>query len=486
MSYIGRGTDKISNVEKLDNISFSGSTATFNLTKGGSAFIPSSAECIRLAIDGVEQGNNYTVSGSQITFDFTPSGSSTNNWIYHIGVGVITTPADGSVTEAKIGSSAVTTAKINDGAVTSGKIASGVVPTLRPNAKPIIINGDMQVAQRGTSVSSLTSSGAIQTVDRIKNEIGNIGTYTVAQESLSSGEAYNNGFRKAWRIDTTTADASPSAGDSLYVTYSFEGQDLQLFKKGTSNAQKFTLAFWIKSNKTGTGQVNLRDNDNSRLIGGTYTISSADTWEHKVVNFAADTTGAFDNDNAGSMDIEWWLDSGTTYSSGATPTSWESFSQADRNAGGTLQIARNTANDWSITGIQLEVGEFSSTTLPPFQHESFGDNLRRCQRYFQMRAEGNQKIISIAHWGSGSEVDFVMHIPFMRTRPSLEYTTGNEYWAIGGGGSTNTLDNLNMNSWSTEMNINLWTTTGAGGTTGFAYYGYSNNASAKLGFTAEL
>ena len=102
MSYIGRGTDKISNVEKLDNISFSGSTATFNLTKGGTAFIPSSAECIRLAIDGVEQGNNYTVSGSQITFDFTPSGSSTNNWIYHIGVGVITTPGDGTVTLDKL------------------------------------------------------------------------------------------------------------------------------------------------------------------------------------------------------------------------------------------------------------------------------------------------------------------------------------------------------------------------------------------------
>ena len=117
MSYIGRGTDKISNVEKLDNISFSGSTATFNLTKGGTAFIPSSAECIRLAIDGVEQGNNYTVSGSQITFDFTPSGSSTNNWIYHIGVGVITTPGDGTVTEAKIGSNAVTSGKLGNNSV---------------------------------------------------------------------------------------------------------------------------------------------------------------------------------------------------------------------------------------------------------------------------------------------------------------------------------------------------------------------------------
>ena len=187
---------------------------------------------------------------------------------------------------------------------------TGLVPNdntiRRKNAKPIIINGDCAVAQRNTSVASLTSAGAVQTVDRIKNEITNIGTYTVIQESLTSGEAYNNGFRKAWRIDCTSADASPASADNLYVVYNFEGQDLQLFKKGTSNAEKFTLAFWIKSNKTGTGQVNLRDNDNTRLIGGTYTISSADTWEHKVVNFAADTTGAFDNDNAGSMDIEWW------------------------------------------------------------------------------------------------------------------------------------------------------------------------------------
>jgi hypothetical protein len=283
---------------------------------------------------------------------------------------------------------------------------TGLVPNdntiRRKNAKPIVINGNCAVAQRGTSVTSLTSSGAVQTVDRIKNEISNIGTYTVIQENLTSGEAYNNGFRKAWRIDCTSADASPAAGDNLYVTYHFEGQDLQLFKKGTSNAEKFTLAFWIKSNKTGTGQVNLRDNDNTRLIGGTYTISSADTWEHKVVNFAADTTGAFDNDNAGSMDIEWWLDSGTTYSSGATPTAWEAFAQADRNASGNLQIARNTANDWAITGIQLEVGEFTSSTLPPFQHESFADNLARCHRYcYVMGASANAEDQGQITIGSG-------------------------------------------------------------------------------------
>ena len=326
------------------------------------------------------------------------------------------------------------TTGIADDAVTSAKVAPGVVDTeAQPNQAPIIINGDCAVAQRNTSVASLTSSGDIQTVDRIKNEITNIGTYTVIQESLTSGEAYNNGFRKAWRIDCTSADASPAAGDNLYVTYSFEGQDLQLFKKGTSNAEKFTLAFWIKSNKTGTGQVNLRDNDNSRLIGGTYTISSADTWEHKVVNFAADTNGALDNDNNGSMDIEWWLDSGTNYSSGTTPTAWEAFSQADRNASGTLDIADNTANDWAITGIQLEVGEFTSSTIPPFKHESFGTNMARCQRYFTMIADGrlgggsNEAVIGSGYCHSGNTSYFACGTLPVRMRgydPSIFTVTG--------------------------------------------------------------
>jgi hypothetical protein len=365
---------------------------------------------------------------------------------------------------------------------------TGLVPNdntiRRPNAKPIIINGDCAVAQRSTSVTSLTSSGAIQTVDRIKNEITNIGTYTVIQESLTSGEAYNNGFRKAWRIDCTSADASPAASDNLYVTYHFEGQDLQLFKKGTSNAQKFTLAFWIKSNKTGTGQVNLRDNDNSRLIGGTYTISSADTWEHKVVNFAADTTGAFDNDNQGSMDIEWWLDSGTTYSSGATPIAWEAFSQADRNASGNLQIARNTANDWAITGIQLEVGEFSSSTLPPFQHEDFGDNLARCQRYYYRMVNENVSLGTFSYYSSGRVEAGVTFPVTMRLAPSIVSTSGSGYFRVQRNGGDN-----NVNDFTAGViglnHASIFNLDEASGTAGHAGLGYSRG-SGYISWDAEI
>jgi hypothetical protein len=255
----------------------------------------------------------------------------------------------------------------------------------RPNATPLIINGDMAVAQRSTSATSITGNG-LNSVDRMYWAINSIGTYTCAQESLTSGPAFEAGFANAMRIDCTSADASPASADYLYMQYNFEGQDLQLFKKGTSSAEKFTLAFWVKSNKTGQGNVEFKDKDNSnRHAIGSYTISSADTWEHKVVVINADTTGAFDDDNAKSMNINWWLGSGDNFTGVAEgDAAWLANDDDRANNDGALAINDNTDNDWAITGIQLEVGEYTSSTLPPFQHESYGDNLARCQRYFYL------------------------------------------------------------------------------------------------------
>jgi len=124
MAYIGRGLDKISNVEKLDNLTFDGSSTSFALQKGGSSFVPSSANNILLSIDGVVQAGNFTVSGSTIDFGVAPLGSSTCDFILHYGVGLITTPADGSVTTAKIQDSSVTTAKIQDSSVSLAKLTA--------------------------------------------------------------------------------------------------------------------------------------------------------------------------------------------------------------------------------------------------------------------------------------------------------------------------------------------------------------------------
>jgi len=259
-------------------------------------------------------------------------------------------------------------------------IANGVA--VQPQkTQPVIINGDMAVAQRSTSVTG-HNAVSYTTVDRFKT-VAEVGTYTVIQESLTSGAAYLAGFRNALRLDCTTAEATAgSAGDQTTVEQRIEGGNLQAWRKGTASAQPFTLAFWVKSNKTGSNlQVNLRDSDNSRQIGGTYDISVADTWEHKVINFAADTTGAFNDDNGLSLTIEWFLDGGSNYSGGAVDTTWGANDNTDRNVT-NFDLAGSTDNDWAITGVQLEVGTFSSTDLPPFQFESYGENLTRCSRYY--------------------------------------------------------------------------------------------------------
>ena len=325
----------------------------------------------------------------------------------------------------------------------------------RPNAKPIIINGDMAVAQRATSVTG-HNAVSYTTVDRFKT-VCEVGTYTVIQESLTSGAAYLAGFRNALRLDCTTAEATAgSAGDQTTVEQRIEGFNLSAFKKGTSSAEKYTLAFWVKANKTGSNlQVNLRDNTNDRQIGGTYSIASADTWEHKVINFAADTSGPFADVSTAELLIEWFLDGGSNYSGGAVPTAWEAKANGDRNVT-NFDLAGNTANDWAITGVQLEVGEFSSTTLPPFQFESFGDNLARCQRYYYFHvSEGinndTDTTISLSsQYNSSSVKGFITFPTRMRATPSLKQNTGTNMYRVYENGSNATFTTLTLSGESTR------------------------------------
>ena len=349
------------------------------------------------------------------------------------------TPVSGGTT-VQVGESGDTINIPAGATIANAGTSTGFGDSLRPNANPLIINGNMAVAQRGTSATGKTTTG-IYTVDRMSLVTGSIGTYTVAQESQTSGNAFANGFANAWRLDCTTADASPSASEQLEMQYTFEGQDLQVFKKGTANAEKFTLAFWVKSNKTGTGNIQLKDKDNSnRQCTQSYTISSANTWEHKVCVFGADTTGAFDDDNAKSLIINWWLGSGTDYSSGtANHGVWEAQDNTKVNDGGTLNINDNTANDWSITGIQLEVGEYTSSTLPPFQHESFGGNLARCQRYY-FRTPVLQNQVFGTGFCSNSIVarGLFENYQVMRSAPSISRSSGTDFAVHQASSSTQT------------------------------------------------
>ena len=124
MAYLGRGLDKISNIEVLDNITFDGSSS-YSITKGSVAFTPNSAQSLLISIDGVVQATNFSVNSSTIDFGVAIPSTSVCNFFLHYGTGVMTVPSDGSVTTAKLGSNAVTTAKITDANVTSAKMFSG-------------------------------------------------------------------------------------------------------------------------------------------------------------------------------------------------------------------------------------------------------------------------------------------------------------------------------------------------------------------------
>ena len=287
------------------------------------------------------------------------------------------------------------------------------------NFRNIIINGDMSIAQRGTSTASITTTG-YYTVDRWNSILVTLGTWTQSQDTdVPTGQ----GFAKSLKMDCTTADASPASGDFLFLLQRVEGQNVQYLKKGTANAESLTLSFWVKSNKTGTYIIQIRDFDNSRGISKSYTIDSASTWEKKTLTFEGDTTGAFDNDNNVSLFLDFWLGAGSNFTSGTLQTSWGTRVLAN-DAVGQVNLADSTANEWYITGVQLEAG----TTASDFEFLPYDVNLQRCQRYCYAYANYGAGNVSgnrgySAQYAAGSIVHIFYPTTF-RAIPTLTYGEG--------------------------------------------------------------
>jgi hypothetical protein len=182
MSYIGRGIDQIDNISTLDNLSFNGSDATFNLTQNSVAFVPVSADALQIQIDGVIQSGNYTVSGSTVTFDFTPSGSSVCNGIKHFGVGVLTTPSDGSVNMAQLGASGTKSSSTFLAGDNTFKTVSGT--TINNNADNRVITGS-GTANTLNGESTLTYDGTQLVLTDATEGTDNLLVKTTADGSIS-------------------------------------------------------------------------------------------------------------------------------------------------------------------------------------------------------------------------------------------------------------------------------------------------------------
>ena len=263
--------------------------------------------------------------------------------------------------------------------------------------KNLVINGAMKVAQRGTSFTSVTATA--YHLDRFQYNLnGTVGAATVTQNTVTDLA----GFTKSLKVDCTTADASLAASDRLTLRYAFEGQDLQQVAKGTSSAKQLTLSFYIKATKTGTQIVELFDHDNTRHCAKSVTISQSNTWEKKTITYPADTTGALDNDNANSISIFFGIACGTDFTSVTLATAWAANTNANRFVG-QVNHFDNTANNFEITGAQLEVGSVATD----FEHRSFAQELALCQRYYQVvRASlrNDYRTDLVATFGNGTQL----------------------------------------------------------------------------------
>jgi hypothetical protein len=306
----------------------------------------------------------------------------------------------------------------------------------------IVINGAMQVAQRGTSVTGITSD-SYHTVDRFKGGPSNMGTFTHSQES--DGPA---GFTKSVKLECTVADASPAAGDTCTISQRVEAQNLQHLAKGTSEAKSVTVSFWCKSNKTGTYTLEIFDADNSRHISATYTVNSSATWEYKTITFVGDATGSLNNDNGIGFYLLWWLGAGSTFTGGTLGTSWQAQDNADRVSSSNVNLADTVGNYFQLTGVQFEVGD----TATPFEHRSFGEELALCQRYYEKSYDvgtapggavnSSGPYMSITS-DSGSNATFTLpYIVAKRTTPTCAFyrddgTSGGWQYYRAGVGSTN-------------------------------------------------
>jgi hypothetical protein len=355
---------------------------------------------------------------------------------------------------------------------------------------PIIINGDFAVAQRATSATGLTNgSSAYQTVDRWQFNEAGAPSYQFTM-SQSTTTPTGQGFGYSTKFDCTTAQSSLAADDFLAFRTALEGQNLQSIKKGTPNAESLTLAFWVRSNKTGTYTIFLNETDNNRQNTQTYTIDSADTWEKKVISFVPDTTGTITNDNGSSLYLHFILAAGSTYSSGTfTSNTWAATTQANRVPSSQANIADSTSNEWYVTGVQLEVGSFDSTSVPSFPFESFGNNLLKCQRYLnrmvQNGSDSNIRFaVGVCKSSTSSEYGYLVY-PEMRDTPAVTFSSTSSHYRANSesarsGSSGPTVDNRHKNGCRPSLTVS------SGQTSGYAAMFEANNDAAFIELDAEL
>ena len=256
-------------------------------------------------------------------------------------------------------------------------VSGDLVPSTPLSHRNMIINGGMNVAQRSTSS---TSSG-YNTVDRFYYEWATVGA-TQSQLAITSGDPFDVGFRYVYRLTNTSVTTTTSAYTKL--VQNIEAQNIAGSGWNyTSTSSYVTLSFWARSSLAGTYYSQLRTVDGTEYLYSKAFVLAANTWLKVTMTVPGNSNLTINNDNGKGMEVDIYPHVGTDNSGGGevTTESWYTRGgQADAYLPNFAQAWMNTASaTFDVTGVQLELG----SNATPFEHRSYGDELQRCQRYFQ-------------------------------------------------------------------------------------------------------
>lgn len=433
MAYIGNQGSVagfVNQPSKQDLTGASGGTLTLTHAVSG-------PEDISLFINNVRQEptESYTAVGTTVTLQGYTVAATDDIYVLYNGLTQLTsTVADGSVSMAKLASTGTLPAL--DGSALTGLAVSN---------RNLIINGAMKVAQRGTSSTGLGASSGYFTVDRFRMNFNTSGRLTMTQEAITDLP----GFANAIKLACTTADTSIASGENVLLQTRLEGQDLQQLEKGTSGAKPITLSFYVKGNAAATYTAEIRDQDNTRYNGQEFSVTTS--WNRVSLTYVGDTTGAYDDDNANSLTLGFFLHAGSAYTGGTfASNTWQTTT--DKRVGDNqTSFFDSTDRTFFITGLQMEIGSGPATA---FEHRSYGDELARCQRYLYMldttSSAGDENTPVFREGATAAQLTYYLPTN-LRATPSI---VGSNYGRVVGYNTSFSVAAASVSAMAVRTNIN--------------------------------
>jgi hypothetical protein len=341
-----------------------------------------------------------------------------------------------------------------------------------------IFNGDMRIAQRGTSFAGLTDGGSKYTIDRWRwNESGT----STAVQTVSQEASAPTGFVNSLKVETTTAQSPLNATNSYRMFQVIEGNNISDLAWGTAGAKPITISFWVRSSITGTFGGSITNTTGDRYYVYSYSIAAANTWEYKTITVAGDTSGTWLTDNGVGLFLNFSFGTGSTYLT--TPGSWGS-TRVDAPTG-QVNVAGTLNATFYITGVQLEAGSVAT----PFERRPFGTELALCQRYYyKLQASTIADKLGIGFNRNTTSSELIVFFPTtMRTSPTaLEQSGTAGDYSIRHQTTNTTCSSVPVYGGATLNTADTVFTVSSGLTAGQGSAARAVNTNAYLAWSAEL